>query len=109
MNKLKLYVVRDVLVGDSSLILSAKNDAVLMRNVKAAMLSQQQNYLNTDTADKQIFATAELDTDTGIVIGLALPEFVIGLEDLRQQLISEVRARKEQLGDVGTEDNSQED
>lgn len=106
MNKLQIYVVRDVLVGDSSLLLSAKNDAVLKRNVKAAMLSQQSNYLNTDTADKQIFLTAELDTDTGILIGKANPEFVYNLEDLRQELVVEVRARKDVMEDVG--DKSEE-
>lgn len=97
MNKLKLYVVRDVLVGDASLILTAKNDAVLIRNVKATMLSQQQNYLNTDTADKQILLTGELDTDTGVITGLPAPEFVAGLEDLRVELVAEVRRRKEQM------------
>lgn len=102
MNKLKLYVVRDNLVGDSSLILTAKNDAVLARNVKAGMLSRQQNYLNTDTADKQIFLTAEIDTDTGIITALPHPEFVFNLEDLRQDLIAQVRARKVELPD-GTE------
>lgn len=96
MNKLKLYVVRDCLVGDSSLILSAKNDAVLARNVKAAMLSQQANYLNTDTRDKQIYVTAELDTDTGIISGLVQPEFVFNLEDLRLELVSEVKKAKAQ-------------
>lgn len=106
MNKLQIYVVRDVLVGDSSLLLSAKNDAVLKRNVKAAMLSQQSNYLNTDTADKQIFLTAELDTDTGILVGKPNPEFVYNLEDLRQELVVEVRSRKEVIQDDG--DKSEE-
>lgn len=96
MNKLNLYVVRDVLVGDSSLILSAKNDNVLIRNVKAAMMSQQENYLNTDTTDKQIFITAELDTDTGVIVGKPVPEFVCNLEDLRVELVAEIKRRKAQ-------------
>lgn len=107
MNKLKLYVVRDVLVGDSSLILSAKNDAVLMRNVKAAMFSQQSNYLNTDTRDKQLFLTAELDTDTGIIVGLPAPEFVCQLEDLRLELVAEVKKQKEIIGDGSSENENE--
>lgn len=106
MNKLKLYVVRDTLVGDNSLLLSAKNDAVLARNVKATMLSKQQNYLNTDTTDKQVFEVGELDTDTGIITGLPSPAHVFNLEDLRQELIMEYRKRKAGIddGEEGSEE-----
>lgn len=69
------------------------------------MLSRQQNYLNTDTSDKQIFYVADLDTDTGIIKGLVNPQHVYNLEDLRQDLIAQVRARKDELPDGTSTDD----
>ena len=98
MNKLVIYTVRDRLAGDSSLILTAKNEPILRRNIKGVLLSKQQNFINTDTPDKEIYESGYIDTDTGKIVGLENPVFVVNVEELRQELISEIRQKQAEAG-----------
>lgn len=98
MNKLNLYVVRDSLAGTNELVLTAKNDEILKRNIKGVLMSQNQNFINTDTKDKDIFKVASLDTDTGVVVGEVAPIFVFNVEQVRLDLVEDIKRQKAQAG-----------
>lgn len=98
MANLNLYVVRDNVAGVNELILTAKNDEVLKRSVKGVLLSREQNYLNTDTRDKDIYLCGVLNTDNGVIDTINPTQFVCGVEQLRLELVAEIRAKREEAG-----------
>ena len=54
-----------------------------------------------------MYHTAELDTDSGIVVGLAQPEFIVNVEVLRQELITEIRKKKAEAGVDGIDEDKE--
>lgn len=99
--KLKEYALFDRITGEYTFTFKARNDEAMKRIAKSGMMSKEPNVLNTDTADKDIFAIAEFDTETGIVVGEKAPLFVCHVEDLRQELITEIKRRKLEAEQAG--------
>ena len=96
MNKkiLKLYVVRDVLIGYGvvpgiSAVINFENDEVALRALKESMFpGQKPNVFNVHPEDKELWCVGELDLDTGMItacqpvlIGKAIDYIVRGAED----------------------------
>lgn len=93
---LKLYVVRDEVACDNHVILTEQNDTLLKRNIKAVLMSTDPNYINTNTKDKRVFVSGELDTKTGVITGLPVPQPVFTIEEVRLELIDEINLAKAQ-------------
>lgn len=91
---LKLYIVRDEVACDNHVILTEQNDTLLKRNLKAVMMSPDANYLNTNTKDKRVFLSGELDTKTGVITSVGSPVPVFTLEEVRLELIDEINLAK---------------
>lgn len=96
--KLNVYVLRDKLAGISNVILTANNDEVLKRDIKGVLLSKNQNVINTNTEDKDVFLAAVLDTDTGIIKALDVPVFTLNVELVRKELIQEIKIKQAEAG-----------
>lgn len=94
--KLKLYGVRDKKAEDCPLILTAPNEALLIRQIKSGLLSKGQHFLNTDIDDKEVWELGSYDTTTMVIVSDG-PHFIITISEIYDELISEIRARKEKL------------
>lgn len=94
--KLKLYVVRDEVALDNSVLLTAKSNDEVRRNISALMVAPQRNFLNTDIKDKRIFCVGELETSTGVITADPVPLPVFPLEEIRQEVLADVAAKKAQ-------------
>lgn len=91
---LKLYIVRDEVACDNHVILTEQNDTLLKRNIKAVLMSPEANYINTNTKDKRVFLSGELDTKTGVITSAGSPVPVFTLEEVRLELIDEINLAK---------------
>ena len=50
--KLKIYGVKDEVVGEIIFVLPSQNDGTMVRAVKGALLVKEPNQINTDIKDK---------------------------------------------------------
>lgn len=91
---LKLYIVRDEVACDNHVILTEQNDTLLKRNIKAVLMSPEANYINTNTKDKRVFLSGELDTKTGVITSVGSPVPVFTIEEVRLELIDEINLAK---------------
>ena len=91
---LKLYIVRDEVACDNHVILTEQNDTLLKRNIKAVLMSPEANYINTNTKDKRVFLSGELDTKTGVITSAGSPVPVFTIEEVRLELIDEINLAK---------------
>lgn len=94
--KLKLFTIKDVVAGEAPLILTAQNEAMLLRQIKSGMLAKQPNFLNTHIADKQIFEIGEYDLATCEIAAIK-PVMIKALSEVFDDLVEEVRIRNKQL------------
>lgn len=95
--KLNVYSVKDVIAGDHPFIFEAPNDGMMERIVKGALLSKEQNVINTNLKDKDIFLVGERDTETGEIKGI-MPIFVKHISEIRLALIKEIKIAKAEAG-----------
>lgn len=93
---LKIYVIRDEVAVDNHVIVTEQNDTLLKRNIKALLMAQSANYINTNTKDKRVFLSGELDTCTGVIKALDPIVPVVTLEEVRLELVDEINFAKAQ-------------
>ena len=102
---LEVYVLRDKVSGISNVILTANNEKVLRRDIKGVLLGRDQNVINTNTEDKDIYHIGDLNTETGVFTSLPNPVFLFNVETVRLELVKEIRAKKEQAGIIEENQN----
>lgn len=87
--ELELFCVRDIVIGHSSVILTANNITELRRLIKTALL--QKNSVFTDNPkDKQIFKIGVLDCSTSIIKSFDTPLFMCSVQEIIDDLESEL-------------------
>lgn len=103
--KLNIYGIRDTLASETNLILTEKNDEMFKRTCKALLLDKRPNPINSNTKDTQVFCIGVLDTELGSIETMQ-PRFAFAVEQLRIELVAEIRAHKDSLGEKvnGSED-----
>lgn len=80
---LKLYAIKDTVVGELQNIIECQNDGVIIRDITNAINSTTDNALKTNYKDKQLYRLGEYDTKTGVVTSRV--EFMYNLTDLAQK------------------------
>lgn len=95
------YAIFDRITSEYTFTFKAKNDDAMKRVVKSGMMGKEPNALNTDTADKDIYLLGNFNTETGVLVGEKAPLFSAHLEDLRQELIKEVKRRQLEAEEAG--------
>lgn len=96
--KLNLYGLKDNIEGEFIFFFQAKNDGLMLRAVKGALLTKEQNHFTTNMKDKDIFLLGDIDTFTGAVVP-SLPVFVTNVNSVRLELIKEIKIAKAEAGD----------
>lgn len=97
--KLNVYSVKDEIACEHPFIFEAPNDGMMERLVKGALLSKEQNVINTNIKDKIIFLVGERETSTGKITGLEQPVFIKRVSEIRLDLIKEIKIAKAEAGD----------
>lgn len=101
---LKVYGLRDTMLSETGLILTERKDELLKRNLRALMLDQRPNPINSNTKDTQVFCLGELDTESGILKSYSSPQFVFALEQIRLDLLEDIRKTKLLAGEKASEE-----
>ena len=96
--KLKIYGVKDEVVGEMIFVLPSQNDGTMVRAVKGALLVKEPNQINTDIKDKAVYCLGELDTCTGNIEALS-PVYIKRVSEIRQELINEIKVAKMEIGE----------
>lgn len=81
--KLKIYAIKDVVVGEFQNIIESANDGVIIREATNAVNSATDNALKLNYKDKQLWRLGEYDTKTGQINSKA--EFMYNLSDFVQK------------------------
>lgn len=81
--KLKLYAIKDTVVGELQNIVESQNDAVIIREIHNAINAPTENPLKTNYKDKQLYRLGEYDTKTGQID--SKPEFMYNLSDFAEK------------------------
>lgn len=97
--KVIIYGVKDTIANDFPFTFESPNEGMMKRIVKGALLSKEQNVINTDIKDKDIFEVGERETTTGVIIGLAAPVFIEHVSNIRLDLIREIKIAKAEAGE----------
>jgi len=79
---LRLYAVRDRKVGNFSSLLPMRNDATAHRVVQDLLRSAGDSPLTRYPEDFELFALGDIDTDSGHITALEIPEFVLSFKDV---------------------------
>lgn len=98
--QLKLFAVRDVVTNESGFIFPAKNEGDLKRTIKSAIVSKSPVFAD-NMQDKQIYAVGELDTSTGVIVGLISPIFMLSVQEVCDELILEIKAHNQKMKEAG--------
>lgn len=98
--KQNIYVVRDEVSLDNSILLSAVDVVELKRNIKAVMCSPANNIFKDRSRELRIFKTAELETSTGMLNALPILEPVFPVELVRKEIEAELLQAKNDAIDV---------
>lgn len=96
--KLNVYSVKDEVAGDHPFTFEAPNDGMMERIVKGALLSKEQNVINTNIKDKVIYLIGTRDTTTGEIKG-ETPIFIKRISEIRLDLIKEIKIAKAEAGE----------
>lgn len=96
--KLIIYSIKDEVAGDHPFTFEAPNDGMMERIVKGALLSKEQNVINTNIKDKVIFQVGERESTTGVITGCE-PLFIKRISEIRLDLIKEIKVAKAEAGD----------
>ena len=98
--QLRIYSVRDELVQDSSILLTAKNDEDLYRQIKLVMCNPtRDNFFLMNPKDKRVIFIGQLETTTGVITSEPNVILLKGLEEIRLELVDEANAAKAQVID----------
>jgi len=65
--KLKIYSIKDTVVGEYQSPIYMANDGTALRAVTNAVNSAQENPVKENAVDKQLYCLGEFDTDTGVI------------------------------------------
>lgn len=96
--KLNMYGLKDNVEGEFIFFFQAKNDGIMKRAVKGSLLTKEQNHFTTNMKDKDIFMIGEIDTKTGDIEKCA-PVFMCNVNEVRLELIREIKIAKAEAGD----------
>lgn len=105
--KLYLYGIKDIVAGETSFIFPAKNDKDLRRTIKSAIIAKSPLFCD-NVQDKQVYLVAQLETDTGVVIGLEQPVFMVAVQEVLDELIIEIKAHNQKMKDAGLDSSAVE-
>lgn len=92
------YGLKDNVEGEFIFFFQAKNDGIMKRAVKGALIGKEQNHFTTNMKDKDIYLLGEIETKTGIINPCA-PIFCTNINDVRLELIKEIKIAKAEAGD----------
>lgn len=81
--KVKLYAIKDTVVGELQNIVESQNDAVIIREIHNTINSPTENALKTNYKDKQLYRLGEYDTKTGQIESKV--EFMYNLSEFAQK------------------------
>lgn len=98
--ELELYVVRDVILNHSGLVLTASSTPELKRMIKTSLISSKNSPFADHPKDKQIFRVGTLDCSTSVITPIESPLFICSIDEIIQQLEMEIAlatARKERI------------
>lgn len=101
--ELQLFTIRDEVSGQSDVILTAKNAAVLRRDLKAVIAANKPNPITEHLFDKRVYKVGTLFTDTGQVVGDRAPDFCYSLEELYQEHLLDIKRAQERIKNAGIE------
>lgn len=81
--KLKLYAIKDTVVGDYSDTYPYQNDAVAIRHTQWLVNNTEKvkSHCSENQRDKQLWYVAEIDTDTALITN-NIPRLVKNLVEL---------------------------
>lgn len=96
--KLNIYGLKDNVEGEFIFFFQAKNDGLMVRAVKGALLTKEQNHFTTNMKDKDIYNLGEIDTFTGAVEPCT-PVFCTNVNAVRLDLIKEIKIAKAEAGE----------
>lgn len=96
--KLNMYGLKDNVEGEFIFFFQAKNDGIMKRAVKGSLLTKEQNHFTTNMKDKDIFMIGEIDTKTGDIEKCS-PVFMFNVNEVRLELIREIKIAKAEAGD----------
>lgn len=96
--ELKLYGIKDEVVGEIIFFLPSQNDGTMVRAVKGALLVKEPNQINTDIKDKSVYCLGSMDTCTGNITPLS-PVYVKRVSEIRQELVNEIKIAKAEIGE----------
>lgn len=97
--KLKFYGLKDDVTGEFIFFFQSQNEGTMKRVVKGALLDKHGNAFTHDIKDKKIYDLGSIDTQTGIVEGNNNIVFVCGVNDVRLDLIREIKIAKAEAGE----------
>lgn len=81
--KVKLYAIKDTVVGELQNIVEGQNDAVIVREIGNAINAPTENALKQNYKDKQLYRLGEYDTKTGQIDSKV--EFMYNLSDFAKK------------------------
>lgn len=96
--KLNIYGLKDTVEGEFVFFFQAKNDGLMQRAVKGALLVKEQNHFTTNMKDKDVYLLGQIETLTG-VIKPCPAVFVNNVNEIRLELIREIKIAKAEAGE----------
>ena len=96
--KLNIYGLKDAVEGEFIFFFQAKNDGMMERAVKGALLTKEQNHFTNNMKDKDLYMIGEIETLTG-EIKPSTPVFVNNVNQIRLALINEIKLAKAEAGE----------
>ena len=97
--QVKMYGLKDNVEGEFIFFFQAKNDGLMRRAVKGALLGKETNVFTSNMKDKSVFDLGEINTLTGEITP-NLPVFACNVSDVRLELIKEIKIAKAEAGEV---------
>lgn len=102
--QLNIYGLKDNVEGEFIFFFQAKNDGIMERSVKGALLVKEQNHFTTNMKDKDIYHLGTIETKTGAIVP-STPVFCKNVNEIRLELIHEIKVAKAEAGETKPEAN----
>lgn len=96
--RINMYGLKDNVEGEFVFFFQAKNDGMMKRAVKGSLLLKERNHFTDNLKDKAIYDLGEIETLTGEIFANP-PIFVCGVNEIRLELIKEVKLAKQEAGE----------
>lgn len=96
--KLLIYGLKDNVPGEFIFFFQAQNEGMMKRMVKSSLMTKEQNAFTHNIKDKSIYELGEIETVTGDI----KPEpaiFICGVNEIRLELIKEIKVLKQEAGE----------